>query len=220
MTEPGGLVVFDCDGVLVDTERISAVVGAQVLTNLGWHLTPQEVLDRFLGCSDAYYREQVERRVGPLPDGFEAATEPLYDAAFARELAPVPGVVPVLDALQADGVAICVASNSSHDKMRRTLGVTGLLDRFAGRLFSSQDVAHGKPAPDVYLHAASSMGVKPSRCVVVEDSARGVEAARAAGMRVVGYAGLTPADQLAGPGVTVCGDMRAVLAAVRGRPAT
>jgi HAD superfamily hydrolase (TIGR01509 family) len=129
--------------------------------------------------------------------------------ALRAELVPVPGIASALDDL---GVPSCVASSGTHEKMRLTLGLTGLHDRFAGRIFSATEVASGKPAPDLFLHAATRMGVEPARCVVVEDSAAGVQAARAAGMRALGYAGgLTPADWLEGPGTVVFDDMRALV---------
>lgn len=212
------LVIFDCDGVLVDTEPISARVGAQVLTRLGWELTPDEVMDRFLGCSEEHFRAEVEAHVRrPLPAGWDAEFEPLHDAAFEAELTPVEGIGAVLAELEASGVPTCVASNGGHDKMRRTLGLTGLYDRFEGRIFSAQDVPRGKPAPDLYLHAAARMGVDPAACVVVEDSPRGVEAALAAGMACLGFAGLTPPERLAGPGVEVCRSMADVLRRLRSR---
>ncbi|HEX7443532.1 MAG TPA: HAD-IA family hydrolase, partial [Acidimicrobiales bacterium] len=136
---------------------------------------------------------------------FEAPTR----AALERDLVPVDGIVEVLDALF---LPTCVASSGSHDKMVFTLGRTGLWDRFAGRIFSVEEVAHGKPAPDIFLYAADRMATAPDRCVVVEDSASGVAAARAAGMRVVAYAGgVTPAHRLSGHGVTVIDDMRTLL---------
>ena len=205
------LVIFDCDGVLVDSESIGAEVGATVLTSLGWKVTPEEVAERFLGRTDEYVHSEVEKQLGRrLPRGWEDEFEHLYDAAYAAELKPVEGIVPLLEELAQQGIATCVASNGSHEKMRRTLGVTGLRERFEGRIFSAQDVAVGKPAPDLYLHAARAMGVAPSRCAVVEDSPPGVAAARAARMSCIGYAALTPSDRLAGPGVTVCSTMTQV----------
>jgi HAD superfamily hydrolase (TIGR01509 family) len=195
------LVLFDCDGVLVDSERIAARVTSTTLTALGWPVDEREVVDRFVGCTDEYFRTEIERHLGDsLPaswiDDLEIATE----AAFARDLTPVGGVHQVLDAVDALGLDTCVASNGSHQKVRRSLQLTGLSDRFGCRIFSAEDVAHGKPAPDLYLHAAATMGVPPQRCVVIEDSPRGIEAARAAGMRVVGYAGLLPPERLTPPG--------------------
>jgi HAD superfamily hydrolase (TIGR01509 family) len=210
------LVIFDCDGVLVDTEPISAKVGAAIVSSMGWELSAQEVLDRFLGCTEEYFRAEVQLHTGlSLAPGWDAQYEPLYDAAYAAELGPVDGITEVLDELDAMGVPCCVASNGSHDKMRRTLGVTGLLERFEGRVFSADDVSRGKPAPDLYLHAASTMRVQPDEALVVEDSPRGVEAARAAGMSCVGFAGRTPPRALERPGVTVCTTMAGVLFELR-----
>ena len=205
------LVIFDCDGVLVDSEPIGARIGATVLTSLGWELSADQVMERFLGRSEEYFQAEVERELGrPLPSGWDDEFEHLYDAAYATELEPVEGIVPLLDELTERGIATCVASNGSHDKMRRTLGATGLHERFQGRIFSAQDVPRGKPAPDLYLHAARTMGVRPGECVVVEDSPPGVAAAWAAGMHCIGYAAFTPAERLAGPGVTVCSTMAQV----------
>jgi len=202
------LVIFDCDGVLVDSEPIGARIGATVLTSLGWDVSADQVMERFLGRSEEYFQAEVERELGrALPRGWDDELQHLYDAAYATELEPVEGIVTLLDELTERGINTCVGSNGSHDKMRRTLGVTGLHQRFAGRIFSAQDVRRGKPSPDLYLHAAHTMGVEPSQCVVVEDSAPGVAAARAAAMRCIGYAAVTPADRLAGPGVTVCSTM-------------
>jgi HAD superfamily hydrolase (TIGR01509 family) len=137
----------------------------------------------------------AERRDEPLPEGFRRRYLDAMFAAFETELAPVPGVVDALDAI---ALPSCVASSGSHEKMRWTLAHTGLLERFEGRLFSAMDVEHGKPAPDLFLHAAATMGWEPAECAVVEDSAAGVEAARRAGMSALGYAGRTPAAQLEG----------------------
>ncbi len=116
------------------------------------------------------------------------------------------GIVEALDRIR---IPTCVASSGSHEKMRYTLGKTGLYERFAGRIFSAAEVPRGKPAPDLFVHAAARMGVAPADCAVVEDSAVGVQAARAAGMPVFGYAGgVTPAIRLEGPGTIVFRDMR------------
>ena len=142
-----------------------------------------------------------------MPEFLPTYRERLF-AAFDEELTAVPGVAEALDGVERLGLATCVASSGTHDKMARTLGRTGLLERFEGRIFSATQVERGKPAPDLFLFAAASMGVEPSRCVVVEDSRAGVAAARAAGMRSVGFAGgLTPADWLEGPGTVVIDDM-------------
>jgi len=201
------LVIFDCDGVLVDSERLAVRIDVEVLGKLGWVLTEAEVVERFVGRSDAAVAREIEAHLGrTLPGDWLTEFEHLYREAFAAELRPVPGVVEALDRIT---LPTCVASSGSHDKMRYTLGLTGLYARFAGRIFSATEVAHGKPAPDLFLHAAARMGVEPAACAVVEDSRFGVQAARAAGMRVLGYAGgLTPAERLAGPGTVVFRDMR------------
>jgi HAD superfamily hydrolase (TIGR01509 family) len=201
------LVVLDCDGVLVDSEPVAARVDAEALAELGWVLDEAEIVRRFLGRSVPDMLAEVERHLGrPLPEGWWAEVERRYRAALADELRPVDGIVEALDAITAP---TCVASSGGHDKLRFTLGLTGLYPRFAGRIFSAHDVARGKPAPDLFLHAAARMGADPARCVVVEDSRFGVEAARAAGMRALGYAGgLTPAAWLEGPGTIVFDDMR------------
>jgi HAD superfamily hydrolase (TIGR01509 family) len=201
------VVIFDCDGVLVDSEPIAVRVDAVVLGRLGWPLSEAEIVERFMGRSEAYMVGEIEAALGrPLPAGWDTEFAPLYREALEAELEPVDGVVEALDRISAP---TCVASSSTHERIRFTLGLTGLLDRFDGRIFSSVDVANGKPAPDLFLHAAASLRAHPARCAVIEDSVYGVQAARAAGMRAFGYAGgLTPADRLAGPGTTVFSDMR------------
>ena len=195
------LVIFDCDGVLVDSERLAVRVESRLITELGWPLSEQDVLERFVGRSDAFMRGEIEAALGrTVPEWDDLYREHLH-AAFHAELTPVEGVTEAIAALT---VATCVASSGTHDKMALTLGLTGLHGRFAGRIFSTTEVAKGKPAPDLFLHAAGQMSTEPAACVVVEDSRSGVEAARAAGMRVLGYAGgVTPADWLAGPDTTV-----------------
>lgn len=201
------LVIFDCDGVLVDSERLSIAIDRRVLADLGWSLTHDEILHRFVGRSSAHFRAEVEEHLGRrLPDDWEEPYLPWYAEAFDKELQAVDGVVEALDAI---GLPICVASSGPHAKIRRNLGLTGLLSRLDGRIFSAEDVSEGKPAPDLFLHAARSLGVEPSRCAVVEDSRFGVAAARAAGMRAFGYAGgLTPPEWLAGERTTVFTEMR------------
>jgi HAD superfamily hydrolase (TIGR01509 family) len=191
----------------VDSERIAVKVDVVVLTALGWPITEAEVIERFVGRSTAAIRGDIERYLGrPLADDWEGEFVPLYRDAFAAGLQPVDGIVHALDRIP---TPICVASSGSHEKMRFTLGLTGLWDRFVGRIFSVHEVARGKPAPDLFLHAAARMGVEPAACAVVEDSHWGVEAARAAGMRAFGYAGgLTPAAPLEGAGTIVFRDMR------------
>jgi HAD superfamily hydrolase (TIGR01509 family) len=202
------LVIFDCDGVLVDSERTAVRVDAVVLAKLGWELTESEIVDRFVGRSTASMRKDIETHLGrSLPPTWEEEAENRYHEAFLSELKPVDGIVETLDALA--HLPVCIASSGSHGKMQLTLGLTGLFSRFEGHIFSATEVERGKPAPDLFLYAAKRMGVAPDRCVVVEDSQYGVQAARAAGMRAFGYAGgLTPAQWLEGPDTVVFGDMR------------
>ncbi len=201
------LVIFDCDGVLVDSERLAVKVDVELMAQLGWHLTEAEAVETFVGVSDASCRRIIETKIGRrLPADWEAQTQPLYRNRLAASLTPVDGIVEALDRISLPN---CVASSGTHDKMRFTLGLTGLYERFAGRIFSATQVARGKPAPDLFLSAAEQMGVAPTACAVVEDSAFGVAAARAAGMRVLAYArGVTPAAKLVGPSTTVFNDMR------------
>ncbi len=193
--------------MLVDSERVAVKVDVVVLAALGWPITEAEVIERFVGRSTAAIRGDIERYLGrPLADDWEDEFESLYRDAFTAGLQPVDGIVDALDRI---ATPRCVASSGSHEKMRFTLGLTGLWDRFAGRIFSVHEVARGKPAPDLFLHAAARMGVEPAACAVVEDSRWGVEAARAAGMRAFGYAGgLTPGEWLEGAGTIVFSDMR------------
>lgn len=197
-----GLVIFDCDGVLVDSERISVRVGVDVLAEHGWELTEEDFAARFVGCSAAEFQRGIAEYVGAeLARTWDERYSPRFRAAFESELEAVHGVVEVLQALQAHGVPTCVASNSDHDHIEHVLELAGLRQRLAGRVFSAHDVAAGKPAPDLFLHAARTMGTAPEECVVIEDSPFGAMAARAAGMRCYGYAGgLTPADRLAEQG--------------------
>ena len=193
--------------MLIDSERIAVRIDAMVLARLGWHLSEDEVVERFLGRSEEAMVKEIEAHLGrALDDDWETEFHGLYREAFAAELRPVDGVVEALDEIT---TPTCVASSGRHEKMRYTLGLTGLYDRFAGRIFSASEVANGKPAPDLFLHAARRLGAEPSACAVVEDSRYGVEAARAAGMRAFGYAGgLTAAERLEGAGAVVFDDMR------------
>ena len=203
------LVIFDCDGVLVDSEHLSIRLDAELLADLGWPLAEAEIVERFVGRTEAAMRAEIEEHLGrDIGPEWEAFSEE-YVRLFAAELEPVDGIVAALDGVAAAGIPSCVASSGGHEKIRRNLATTGLLPRFAGRIFSADDVLHGKPAPDLFLHAAAVMGVRPDRCAVVEDSRPGVAAARAAGMSAFGYGGgVTPAAALEGSRTTIFTDMR------------
>jgi HAD superfamily hydrolase (TIGR01509 family) len=209
VTYPFDLVIFDCDGVLVDSERLSIRLDHELLAQLGWPLGEEEIIDRWVGRTEAAMRAEIEEHLGRDVGEEWTAFGERYVQAFAEELEPVDGIAEAVDAIQATGVATCVASSGGIDKIRRNLAKTGLLDRFDGRLFSGDDVEHGKPAPDLFLHAAAEMGAAPSRTAVIEDSVHGVSAGLAAGMTVFGYTGgVTAADRLTRDGVTLFGDMR------------
>jgi len=208
VTERFDLVIFDCDGVLVDSERLSIRLDVELLATLGWPMAEDEVVERWVGRTEAAMRAEIEEHLGRSVEAEWAAFSERYVEAFAAELEPVDGVADAVDAVQAAGLATCVASSGDLGKIRRNLAKTGLLHRFDGRLFSADDVEHGKPAPDLFLHAAAAMGVAPGRTAVVEDSVHGVVAGVAAGMAVFAYAGgVTPASRLARPGVTVFDSM-------------
>lgn len=203
------LVIFDCDGVLVDSERLSIRLDVEFLARLGWPLTEADVIERWVGTTDRQMRREIEEHLGRDIGAEWDEFSDRYIAAFAAELRPVDGVLEAVTAIQAAGYETCVASSGGHDKIRRNLALTGLRDRFAERIFSGDDVEHGKPAPDLFLHAAAAMGADPARTAVVEDSRHGVAAARAAGMWTYAFAGgVTPASALEGDRTTVFDDMR------------
>ncbi|MFE0350773.1 HAD family hydrolase [Streptomyces griseoluteus] len=193
------LILFDNDGVLVDSEPISNRHLAAYLTELGHPTTYDESIRDYMGSALHRVHDIVLERTGErLPVDFDDVFHARVFAAFEEELRPVAGVEGVLEKLTADGVPYCVASSGSHERIRVGHRVTGL-DRWFDddRIFSSQDVGRGKPAPDLFLYAAERMGVAPERCLVVEDSPLGVQAARAAGMDVYGFTAMTPPDKLA-----------------------
>jgi HAD superfamily hydrolase (TIGR01509 family) len=194
------LVIFDNDGVLVDSEPLSNTLLAAYLTELGHPTTYEDSLRDYMGAALHRVHDLVEERTGQrLPPDFDDVFHARVFAAFERELRPVAGVDAVLGKLAADGVPYCVASSGSHERIRVGHRAAGL-DRFfdEGRIFSSQDVGRGKPAPDLFLYAAERMGVPVERCAVVEDSPLGVRAAVAAGMDVYGFTAMTPPERLVG----------------------
>jgi HAD superfamily hydrolase (TIGR01509 family) len=210
------LVIFDCDGVLVDSEPIAVRIDVEMLAEVGLAMSEEEVIERFVGRSPDVILAETAARLGrPVPDGWFDRGEASVRRAYATELQPVPGIAAALEAI-ADPV--CVASSSTQENIRFKLELTGLYARFAGRIFSAVEVANGKPAPDLFLHAAERMGAEPADCVVIEDSRYGVQAARAAGMDVFGYAGgVTAADVLKGPRTVVFDDMRKLPELLAGR---
>lgn len=192
------LVIFDCDGVLVDSERLAVDIDVQAVTAAGWSITRDEVIDLFVGRSELDMRRAIEAHLGhPLAADWDADWTESYSRVFDEQLEAVPGVEAALAELADRRVPTCVASSGTPERIERSLTRTGLWSRFAGRVFSATEVDNGKPAPDLFLHAAQATGFPPRQCVVVEDSRYGVTAARAARMKVIGYAGgITPPTHL------------------------
>lgn len=194
------LVIFDNDGVLVDSEPISNTLLARYLTELGHPTSYEESVRDYMGSAMHRIHDLVEARTGQrLPAEFDETFHARVFAAFQAELEAVPGADDVLKRLVEDGVPYCVASSGSHERIRVGHRKTGLDAWFRDEnIFSAEDVGRGKPAPDLFLHAADRMGVAPARCVVVEDSRLGVQAALAAGMDVYGFTAMTPEEKLEG----------------------
>ncbi len=192
------LVIFDCDGVLVDSERLTIEIEARVLTEMGWTITVDEIVERFMGRSDDLMLKEIARRLGAdAAAEFDDVSTAEVVTAFRNRLEPIDGVLELVHWLHQSGRTTCVASSGTHRKMRLTLGTTGLYPIFEGRIYSASEVDNGKPAPDLFLYAARSMSVEAARAVVIEDSVSGVAAAGAAGMTCYGFAGgLTPRRRL------------------------
>jgi HAD superfamily hydrolase (TIGR01509 family) len=205
------LVIFDCDGVLVDSEPIAARLTAEAVSELGWQMSAEGANAEFLGDTFANIILRVEEKLGrPVPADWPARSQANLLAALERDLKPVAGVRAAIDGLLAAGATLAVGSQGSHEKMQLTLAVTGLLPFFQGRIFSASQVAHPKPAPDLFLLAANTLGFAPSNTVVVEDSTRGVKAARAAGMRVLGYTASVGRDAIVAAGAEPIDDLSQV----------
>ncbi len=184
------LVIFDCDGVLVDSEPIALSVLGEMLKSQQVFLTEDEIADRFLGRSLGAVAEIVEQEFGRhLPEDFPALIRRRLFKRYEHELRAMPGVFSALEALALRGIATCVASSSQPERIEKSLAVTGLSATFGTRLYSATMVKAGKPAPDLFLHAARQCGYSPANCIVIEDSPAGIIAARAAGMRVFAFGG-------------------------------
>ena len=190
LRSPFELLILDCDGVVVDSEPITTRVLTEMLNVLGVSIEIEEVAEKFTGHTFARTLELVaELLAAPLPDDFVPTYRDRTFAAMEADLKAVRGIEAALDQIT---IPYCIASNGPHAKMHKTLGITSLLSRFEGRMFSSADVPRGKPFPDLFLFAARHFAVQPSACLVVEDSASGIAAALAASMCVYGFAGGTP----------------------------
>ena len=184
---PLRLVIFDCDGVLIDSEGLSNGLVAEAVTELGWPMTAEEAYTLFVGHRLSDIPAVVEPKLGrPVPPGWVDQLRNRLVARLGERVEPIPGAREVLAAVTALGLPFRVASNSSHEEMGAKFGRTGMAPLTAGRTHSARDVLLGKPAPDVFLHAAAAEGVPPGACLVVEDSVPGAQAARAAGMACVG----------------------------------
>jgi HAD superfamily hydrolase (TIGR01509 family) len=181
------LVIFDCDGVLVDSEPIINRAHAQVLNEFGFRICPTALVERFCGMPDAEMLAVIEQEWAcPLPGDYDKRVADLIDTVSTAELRATPRITEVLDEL---ATKVCVASSGVAGRIRHSLGMVGLRERFEPHIFSATMVARGKPAPDLFLFAARQMRMQPARCVVIEDSVAGVRAAVAAGMQVIGFCG-------------------------------
>lgn len=193
---PPDMVLFDCDGVLVDSERLTADVLIANLSRHGLDLSHTHLSELFLGGTIMGIAESARGLGATLPTSW---IDDVYEEIFAvlgAEVEAIDGIWLVLDALERAGIPIAVGSNGPHRKMDITLSRTGLIEPFKGRVYSREDVVTPKPAPDVYLKAAHDAGIDPSRCVVIEDSPSGAQAAKAAGMYCLGFAAETSAERL------------------------
>jgi HAD superfamily hydrolase (TIGR01509 family) len=207
------LVIFDCDGVLVDSEPISNGTFVRMLNEIGFVMSEDEGRDRFVGKSITSCIKDVEEALNrKLGDEFEKEFRRVTFEKFEKELTPVKGIREVLSSITHH---TCVASSGPHEKIKLTLGVTGLYPFFEGRIYSAVDVGRGKPFPDLFLHAAKQMDFEPEQCIVVEDAVPGVQAAIAAGMRVLGYAELASAEKLAKAGAQTFTSMSELLSLLR-----
>jgi HAD superfamily hydrolase (TIGR01509 family) len=208
VSPPLQLVIFDCDGVLVDSETLACQLEVERFAEIGMPMTPAEITERFLGRSYAFVNAVIAEHLGgPPPADRERYWESRYQALLTEQLRPIPGVT---EALARITLPVCVASSSGPESIAYKLSLCGLAERFGDRIFSATQVQHGKPAPDLFLLAADRLNADPVRCAVIEDSPVGVQAGRAAGMRTFAYAGggMVARDQLDGEATIVFDDMR------------
>jgi HAD superfamily hydrolase (TIGR01509 family) len=207
VSPPLQLVIFDCDGVLVDSETLTSELEVERFAELGMPMTAAEIAERFLGRSIAYVNAAVAEQLGrPLPADRERYWEDRYLQLLTERLRPIPGVA---EALEQITLPVCVASSSGPQSIAFKLSLCGLAARFGDHIFSATQVRHGKPAPDLFLLAADRLNADPARCAVIEDSPVGVQAGRAAGMRTFAYAGggMVARGQLEGEKTVVFDDM-------------
>lgn len=180
-------VIFDCDGVLIDSEILVCQIAAEELTKLGYSITTEEVIRRFAGRPDREMKAEIEQDWGqPVPETYRESVNARTYAAYGSDLRIMPGIAEILKQIK---LPVCVASSSFPEKLRLGLETVGLYDRFMPNVISATLVAHGKPQPDVFLFAAGWLRISPMHCVVIEDSVPGVVAARRAGIEVLGFTG-------------------------------
>ena len=213
---PPELVIFDCDGVLVDSEPIANRVMAEAVTALGWPMDAEESTAHFKGWHLDKIMDLLAERLGrPLPESWLPDLRQATHDAFRAELEPIPGALPVIEALRQRGIAYCVASQGPPEKMAVSLGKTGLWPLFEDCCFSAYQVERGKPHPDLFLHAAQAMGKPAADAVVIEDSILGVQAAGAANMPVFGYVPPGDPEGLGPAGAVLFHDMTDLPALLR-----
>jgi HAD superfamily hydrolase (TIGR01509 family) len=207
------LIIFDCDGVLVDSEKLAIKIDQEFLLEIGISMSLEEIVKKFVGKSDQYFQLEIERLVGlNLAPNWKSDLEDRYNQVFAKELKPVNGIIEVLESLE---VPVCVASSGSQKKIRNSLELTSLSGYFGENIFSAEQVSKGKPDPELFLFAAAQMEANPAKTVVVEDSNAGVLAGVAAQMHVFGYCGsVTPKSDLLISGVTPFDQMNELLLAI------
>ncbi|MGD1923263.1 MAG: HAD family hydrolase [Paracoccaceae bacterium] len=202
------LVIFDCDGVLVDSEPITNRLIAEEMTTHGLPMTTEQSIEMFVGGTIKSVFERAREMGAALPDGWVEGYYDLMITTLADEVEIIPDIAGVLDDLDTASIPYCVGSNGPMRKMNVTLRRTGLWERLEGRIYSAHDVGVAKPDPGLYLHAAEAMGISPGDAVVIEDSASGVRAAVGAGMRCYGYTRDTPEEKLVAHGAIPFDDMK------------
>ena len=206
------LIIFDCDGVLVDSETLANALLRDALAEHGLEMTVEEVVATYVGRSMAAVVTISEEMLGKkLPADFLDQLQVRTFTLFDEKLQAVPGVEDVLKELQKRSIDFCIASSGSFEKMDKTLGKTGLGKYFGNRIYNSSQVKRGKPYPDLYLYAADQMQVEPARCLVIEDSLPGVQGGVAAGMEVMAYSMRGEDQSLKKAGGLVFNDMQSVL---------
>ena len=206
-------VIFDCDGVLVDSEPLENQVFVECVAALGLDLTLEEAIDAYKGKKLAECVADVERRLGrSVPDSFIPDFRMRSAEVFHAQLQPIPGVEGVIETVQSLSIPFCVASSGPREKIEENLAITGLLSYFQGNIVSAYEVGSWKPDPSLFLHAAETLGAAPKTCAVIEDSLPGVQAGVAAGMTVFGYAADSDAGPLAAAGAQIFQEMNELTA--------